>query len=664
MIRDERLHNLVTRFKEDSTPRPDLHTKSPVVMNPFLNDEKFLRWQHEAESLLWLRERPGSGKSIMTSLIIDTLEARQNPGDYIVAYCGDANYNEMDAAVAILRECLFNLLHRDSAGDKIALRLILQDLILWRHFLSPSRLRCIISNIKHSLARDESLYLILDGVDGAEGSTIRENLLQELIKSFLHQEPGHRIKVFLSARPSFFTSGFPQNSIKLDLSEIQHKEGLELYVSDYLRTWDIARLTEFGYTVEQLVEQAGGSFLQAQLILEFTRTLPYHKSPMMTIEEYWAFSGSASNLYEKMLGQITETNRRLALSALRWATFACRPLHIQELVSALKLEIGIETSGSHICNVSAGLLVVRGSHTVQLVHHTLREYLHSHMEASWGEVSAEAHEIIASTCLKVLSPDLLLQSLELPHRKAPSNPDIGFSGRSLANYALFHWQDHYRIAESQSTFLAGQLHGLLQSSLGQQPQLNGTGSPDSDKNGHERRDVPRPGKISPLEVINTALTVGATFGFLKLVKLELDMGANADFLTGHQRLTPLCLASSAGHLETVEILLQYGANQDLSSLYGQTPLHFAIAQGNNQVVRSLLRRGKEQSQLPYSNTFSANPMQALSLSSVYLSACSTCGAKEMGYRLSKLKTEDCQDQEVDCFARSSYTWTYAEANKL
>jgi hypothetical protein len=209
MIRDERLHNLVTRFKEDSTPRPDLHTKSPVVMNPFLNDEKFLRWQHEAESLLWLRERPGSGKSIMTSLIIDTLEARQNPGDYIVAYCGDANYNEMDAAVAILRECLFNLLHRDSAGDKIALRLILQDLILWRHFLSPSRLRCIISNIKHSLARDESLYLILDGVDGAEGSTIRENLLQELIKSFLHQEPGHRIKVFLSARPSFFTSGFP-----------------------------------------------------------------------------------------------------------------------------------------------------------------------------------------------------------------------------------------------------------------------------------------------------------------------------------------------------------------------------------------------------------------------------------------------------------------------
>jgi hypothetical protein len=664
MIRDERLHNLGTRFRDASTPRPGLHPESPVAIKSFLNDEKILQWQHEADSLLWLCGRPGSGKSIVTSLIVDTLETRRNPGDYIVAYCGDANYNEMDTAVAILRETLFNLLHRDSTGDKSALRPILRDLILWRPFLSPSRLRCIISNIKHSLARDETLYLILDGVDGAEASTIRENLLQELIKSFVHQEPGHRIKVFLSARPGFFTSGIPQTSIKLDVSEIQPKEGLELYVSEYLRSWDIARLTDFGYTVEQLVEQAGGSFLHAQLILEFTRTLPYHKSPVMAIEEYWAFSGSASDLYEEMLGQITETNRRLALSALRWVNFACRPLHVQELVSALKLEIGIETSGSHICNVSAGLLVVRGSHTVQLVHHTLREYLHSHMEASWSEVSAEAHEIIASTCLKVLSPDLLLQSLELPYRKGASHPDIDFSGRSLANYALFHWQDHYRIAESRSTFLAGQLHGLLQSSLGQQPQLHGTGSPDVDKNGHQRREIPRPGNISPLEVINTAMTVGATFGFLKLVKLELDMGADADFLTGHQRLTPLCLASSAGHLETVEILLQYGANQDLSSLYGQTPLHFAIAQGNNQIVRSLLFRGKEQSQLPHSNTFSANPMQALSLSSVYLSACSTCGAKEMGYRLSKLKTEDCQDQEVDCFAHISNTWTYAEANKL
>ncbi len=91
----------------------------------------------------------------------------------------------------------------------------------------------------------------------------------------------------------------------------------------------------------------------------------------------------------------------------------------------------------------------------------------------------------------------------------------------------------------------------------------------------------------------TALHVAAEQGFVEVVELLLDAGANVTAKTNIGEYEPLHLASRFGHAEVVRVLLEAGAEPAaVATTTGVSPLHLAAkAPNGEEAVRVLLEHG-------------------------------------------------------------------------
>ena len=74
---------------------------------------------------------------------------------------------------------------------------------------------------------------------------------------------------------------------------------------------------------------------------------------------------------------------------------------------------------------------------------------------------------------------------------------------------------------------------------------------------------------------------------MDLVQLLLEASADKDWAEDRQGVTALMVASRSGHVGTVRVLLDAGAN--LGGNNGKTPLMLASAQGHLATARMLLQ---------------------------------------------------------------------------
>jgi ankyrin repeat protein len=88
----------------------------------------------------------------------------------------------------------------------------------------------------------------------------------------------------------------------------------------------------------------------------------------------------------------------------------------------------------------------------------------------------------------------------------------------------------------------------------------------------------------------TPLHLAAFFGYLDLARFLLDAGADIDALSKNgQELTPLHSALANPHHAKVGLMLiEKGADTTLAQSEGYTPLHYAAANGMDDVVIHLL----------------------------------------------------------------------------
>jgi len=94
---------------------------------------------------------------------------------------------------------------------------------------------------------------------------------------------------------------------------------------------------------------------------------------------------------------------------------------------------------------------------------------------------------------------------------------------------------------------------------------------------------------------NTALHTAAEYGYVDVISLLLQAGANIE-MRGQDGQTPLLLATAKGHNEVVHTLLINGANPNQADNDNCTPLHQAALHGNLDAVRLLLEYGADTEQ--------------------------------------------------------------------
>lgn len=96
------------------------------------------------------------------------------------------------------------------------------------------------------------------------------------------------------------------------------------------------------------------------------------------------------------------------------------------------------------------------------------------------------------------------------------------------------------------------------------------------------------------ELINnyglTTLYNASNYGHLRSVKVLLNNGAEID-KAEFDGVTPLMGASRKGHLDVVKVLLRHNANINLKCNKGNTALSMAKEQGHTIIVETLERAG-------------------------------------------------------------------------
>ena len=101
-----------------------------------------------------------------------------------------------------------------------------------------------------------------------------------------------------------------------------------------------------------------------------------------------------------------------------------------------------------------------------------------------------------------------------------------------------------------------------------------------------------------LDIDSRAQTLGITpamvsikFGKLEALKYLLEKGADESLKTTQGKIPLLSIASGAGSIAAVEMLLSHGCNIDVRDSGGDTPLGHAARLGNTEVVEYLLAQG-------------------------------------------------------------------------
>ena len=88
----------------------------------------------------------------------------------------------------------------------------------------------------------------------------------------------------------------------------------------------------------------------------------------------------------------------------------------------------------------------------------------------------------------------------------------------------------------------------------------------------------------------TPLYNASNYGHLRSVKVLLNNGADIDKAT-FDGVTPLMGACLKGHLNVVDVLLRHNANVNLKDTNGNTALKMAKRQGHTMVVETLKTAG-------------------------------------------------------------------------
>jgi hypothetical protein len=580
----------------ESRYNPLSYIKQRKTGNWLLQLPEFNSWmENDNNGIFWLSGSMGSGKSVLTSYVVEDLKQRLNKGSgcMIASYFFDARYKVSATTATVLREMIQEVLPRQNQSSvRERLQSILVNLDAGDTKISPSQLRAYFTAIRHTLAVGESMFLILDGLDEADESEI--NLIEELIYLARHQNGSHQIKCFISSRSRWTPDETTDGGVRIN---IDHEARAREYLAYFIQN-EAENLSEARYygdiLYRKLSSNPEGAFSRAVLAL---RTLGQVDEPnegrIPSLIE--SLPSTLTGMYQLMLDRISENDRTNARKLLAFVTYTARPLRVSELLTLMDLDMrdvmpwgpikSPSSSGElhyteeDIPRLTGGLVTACDDGTVNFVHLSARDYVKSQYSSPLlrGLSMSEhlAHELLTRICFYYLRPNQLRRFLEISRKYQFPTSDQSFTG-----YAVQYWSFHYRMAEAQSDSLPGLLHNVIRENL------NSTCCESCGAKGLS------PG-VNIQDCTNAALGIGSQVGSEKLVRMLLEMGADPNIAVNSNGETMLHIAARAGNLNMVELLLQKGAYINPVTVKAErTPFYYASAGGYPDVMRALLDAGK------------------------------------------------------------------------
>ncbi|KAH9073597.1 hypothetical protein EDB83DRAFT_84335 [Lactarius deliciosus] len=393
----------------------------------FFRGSMFGEWKSTG-SLLWIYGKPGSGKTILCSAIIQDVIALRELGSASTAYF---YFDFRDLDKQHIRNLLPSLLIQLSAQSDPRRDILSQLYLAHDNGEEKPRVGVMTQCLRDMLTITDQrpIYIILDALDECPNSSgipsPREQVVA-LVKDLVNLRLPH-LHICITSRPEFDIRA-ALGPLALHAVSLHDESGQKQDIVDYvhsvvysdsetmMKKW---REGDKKMVVDALSEKADGMFRWVFCQLETLRQcLP--QSVRRTLNE---LPESLDETYERVMMEIKKANQVHAYRMLQCLTVAVRPLSVAELAEVLAFDFdaakdGIPELNSNwrwedheqaVLSTCSSLIAVvpgQGSPIVQFSHFSVKEFLMSdRLAKSTGDISQ--YHISPKTHTR-FSPRLLL----------------------------------------------------------------------------------------------------------------------------------------------------------------------------------------------------------------------------------------------------------------
>ncbi|KAF8549464.1 hypothetical protein OG21DRAFT_1488513 [Imleria badia] len=444
--------------KQDAT----LSLRQPDTCKWLFDTTQYKKWRDDDSSFLWLRGKPGAGKSVLASFVVNSLEESLGDGEFLAFFYCDFRNQRCTCAAEVMRSILSQLL-RQLRGSGVDPGRWFDELMKATERGGGTRknakqLAGFVSHVAGLAVRRP--LVIVDALD--ECKDVPE-LLQALmvikgrVRLFVTSRPLHAIMSNLSGLP-FVSMDDTAEELSAD---IELHVTRELDARQRLRDLDTEVKTEIRSV---LCRKADGMFRWVQCSIDTLNRCVTRKDVRNALND---FPEGLEETYERIIVSI-DTNAReaqVAQRALVWLVAALRPLHLEELMEGLSINLSTRTLDADFQPMHNGALLdacgclvtyIEKNGVIILSHFSIREYLmgkFTRFKLPCYHVNWElAHLHLARLCMCYISiclnhPQTSGRSSDtLPHVPGVS-PDRGdylcTMSQRLRDYVLDHAPDHF-----------------------------------------------------------------------------------------------------------------------------------------------------------------------------------------------------------------------------
>ncbi|KAH9165573.1 hypothetical protein EDB89DRAFT_292735 [Lactarius sanguifluus] len=399
----------------------------------FFQGNMFGEWKSTG-SLLWIYGKPGSGKTILCSAIVQDIISLSEAGLASMAYF---YFDFRDLDKQHIRNLLPSLLIQLSSQSDRRRDILSRLYLAHDNGEKKPRVGVMIQCLRDMLTITDQrpIYIILDALDECPNSSgipsPREQVVA-LVKDLVDLRLPH-LHICITSRPEFDIRA-TLGPLALHSVSLHDQSGQKQDIVDYIHSvvysdsetmmkkW---REGDKKMVVDALSEKADGMFRWVFCQLETLRQcLP--QSVRRTLNE---LPESLDETYERVMMEIKKANQVHAYRMLQCLTVAVRPLSVAELAELLAFDFDVAKDGipelnsewrwedheQAVLSTCSSLITVvpnEESPVVQFSHFSVKEFLMSdRLATSTGDISqyhislGDSHTVLAQACLGFLLRD-------------------------------------------------------------------------------------------------------------------------------------------------------------------------------------------------------------------------------------------------------------------
>ncbi|KAK0758881.1 hypothetical protein N5P37_008367 [Trichoderma harzianum] len=288
--------------------------------------------RHESYGLLWLKGKPGAGKSTIMKEAFYRAAQEQVKSNYrTAAFFFNAKGEELEhTSLGLFQSLLYQLLPGDEENLKRFHDMWHQRLKLWgpdTPFWAESDLKIFFKSMMTEWKEKRTL-LFIDGLDECDESSIRHMAYFWRQMTEYAYELGVNLNVCISIRhfPTVTLSNCPEITV-----EEHNTSDLETYVDYKFQLGYATQVLQWRRLKRDILDKAAGVFLWAVLVVEdMLKSWDDGNGMPYLIKRIADLPQPLEALFANIFLNLESESRDISLSLFQWAILATKPLRLHE----------------------------------------------------------------------------------------------------------------------------------------------------------------------------------------------------------------------------------------------------------------------------------------------------------------------------------------------